>query len=425
MYRFFWSILILSAAAVCSASEWPQWRGPFVCGVSDETSLPDALNDQTLLWKTPLPGEGASTPVISNGRIFLTSTQPGSDETLAMCFDASDGRELWRKAVATKGKKAPRNNFASCSAVAYSGGAVFFFGEGTLVRLDDKGKQLWSRNLADDYESLSPVKFGYSSSPLLYDDRLYIPVLRQHDQDGPEAQKSFLLCVNAADGKTVFKHTRITSATGEAQDGYITPLLVTSKGKPQIVISGADYLTAHDPNSGAELWRYHYDLNYRYGRLISSPAVAGNILVFETPEGKKTVALDIAKLTDGQPGLLWKYEEKGPDVPSPVIYQGYTYIIDDSGKKLICIKTADGTVQWTGDLDRSDVYYASITAADGKLYVVNRKGTVSVVAADPKEFRILSRQAFDESPTDSTIAVADGRIYLRTAEHLYCFGAKK
>jgi len=410
--------------SLCAGSDWPQWRGPRQNGASDETSLPASLDGQSLLWKAPLPGPAASTPVIADGRVYLSSTKRDSAQMLAMCFDASSGKEQWSKTIAGKGQTARRNNFGSCSPVAYKGGAVFLFGDGTLARLDAEGKMVWSRNLVDDYGPLA-IKFGFSSSPLLYDGKLYIPVLRQPKTDTGEALASYLLCADAGDGKTIFKYDRSTDAVGEAHDAYTTALAAAVKGQTQIIVYGGDYLTAHHPDTGEELWRYCYAPEHiNLARLVSSPTLDGTTLVCVSPRGKKTFAVDIEKLTDRQSPMMWSYEDNGPDVPSPVLYRGCVYIIDERGKILKCLNASDGTQLWTGSLDKSDVYYASITAADGKLYAVNRKGAVTVVAADPNEFRVLSSSLFEEAPVDSTIAVADGKVYLRTAESLYCFGKK-
>jgi outer membrane protein assembly factor BamB len=98
--------------------------------------------------------------------------------------------------------------------------------------------------------------------------------------------------------------------------------------------------------------------------------------------------------------------------------------IAERKKTLTCLDAKTGREQWAGQLDKGDIYHASITAADGKLYIVNRKATVSVVAADPAEFRVISTHAFDEKPADSSIAIANGKLYLRTAENLHCFSKK-
>jgi outer membrane protein assembly factor BamB len=425
MNHLVYSVFCLASISLCMAADWPQWRGPSLNGVSDETALPDALNTESLLWKAPLPGPSAATPVIADGCIYLTAGRKNDPNVTALCLSAIDGTQKWGVTLFTKGPNPGQNDVVSCSPVAYDGGAVFLFGEGTLLRLDAQGRRRWKLNLVEQYGPLTH-KFGFSSSPLLYDQKLYIPVLRQLPEGRSEPLMSYLLCVDAESGRVLFRHDRPTDAVEEGRDAYTTPLTANVSGQTQIIVYGGDYLTAHAPDDGRELWRYGYGPEHNsIARLISSPAISGNIVVCVAPRGAKTFAVDIEKITDGAPALLWTQTIKGPDVPSPVCYRGCAYIIDEYRKSLTCLSLSDGALCWTGQLDKSDLYYASITAADGKLYMVNRKGAVTVAAADPREFRILSTSFFKESPVDSTLAIAGGKVYLRTAENLYCFGKKE
>jgi outer membrane protein assembly factor BamB len=132
----------------------------------------------------------------------------------------------------------------------------------------------------------------------------------------------------------------------------------------------------------------------------------------------------LANNTPAETPLKWTYEKSAPDVPSPVLVDGYLYTVAEKKKILTCLDAKTGREQWVGKLDKGDIYQASITAADGKLYMVNRKATVNVVAADPKAFHLLSTHAFDEKETDSSIAIASGKLYLRTGKTLYCFAQK-
>ena len=424
MCRFRTVVLFFVVLATCLASDWPNWRGPYFTGAGDENGLPAALDDAALLWKQSMPGPAASTPIMADGRLFVTSTHQEANGDVALCFDAADGTPRWSKVIVTEGRQPRRNNFTSCSPVAYEGGAVFLFGDGALVRLDADGERVWSRDLVEDFGPLT-FQYGFSSSPLLYEGKLYISVLRGYKENDPESLKSYLLCVRAEDGETVFKHTRVTDAVREGQQAYSTPVVMNINGAAQIIVYGADYLTGHAPDTGKELWRYCSDPQHRpNGRVVTSPTFDGNILMCMTTRGPKTLALDIEKLTAGEPGLVWEYDQQGADVASPVYYKGCVYLLDDRGKILKCVNAADGTEYWSGELDKSDVYYASITAADDKLFLVNRKGALTVVAADSKEFRILSTRTIGEASVDSTIAVAEGKVYLRTAENLYCFGSK-
>ena len=158
--------------------------------------------------------------------------------------------------------------------------------------------------------------------------------------------------------------------------------------------------------------------------MASTPLIDGNMLYSSYPLGKDLFAQNLEKLVRGEDDKVWIYDELVNDVSTPVIWDGSLYVLQEKKKNLACLDPATGSVKWVGELEKGDTFYASPTAADGKLYIVNRKGFVTVVAADSAEFKVLSTRDFDAKPTDSTITVANGRVFLRTAGHLYCFEKK-
>jgi len=429
MRMHIWALILVGSAAL--AAEWSQWRGPYFNGSTDAKNLPAVLDpNQTLLWKTPMPGKSSATPVIAAGKVYLASTENSSDRLLAMCLDAAPGRVLWQYTAARADKTLPSGNtMASCSPCAQADGAVFLFGEGTLVKLDTSGKEIWKRNLVADYGPLT-LDFGFSSSPLLLEERLYIPVLRRVKSsraDSAAELDSYLLCVNAADGKTIFRQTRPTDAREESTNAYTTPLPVSIAGKMHVVVYGADCVTGHDPQTGKELWRYTYitDKKRTIDRQIPTPVAADGILVCSWPRGDRTFALDLDKLAANEPSQVWRMDQPGSDITCAAVYQGNVYQIAERNKTLTCLNPRSGQVHWTAQLDRADMYYASIAAGDGKLYLVNRQGVVTIAAADPAAFRVLSTHNLGEQPVDSSIIIADNKVFLRTAKNLYCYGTTK
>jgi outer membrane protein assembly factor BamB len=405
-------------------TNWSQWRGPNFNGTSNETGLPAVLDPNNLLWKMPLPGFSAATPVVFDGRMYLPSTEKDSKRLLALCMDAATGKVLWKRAVSEANQRFGQGNtMASSSACADGNGAAFLFADGTLIKFSPAGEPLWRRNITELYGPLT-LDFGFSSSPLLHDGKLYISVLRRSKERRSESTaqlESYLLCVDHADGETVFKYDRPTDALEESTNAYTTPIPATFEGKTQIVVYGGDYLTGHDPDDGHELWRYRYsDPRGNIDRLIPSPVADEERVYCTYPRGLKTFAVR----PGDEPEQAWVYDEPGPDISSPTLYQGYLYQVNEKQKTLTCLEAVTGAVQWIGQLDRGDMYYASITAADGKLYLVNRRGTVTVADANPKEFKILSTLEVGEKPVDASIVVSGGRIYLRTAENLYCWGKR-
>lgn len=168
---FLLSIMVLLLAGLCSAGDWPHWRGPFLNGSSDQKNLPAAWSKtENILWVASLPGHSSATPVIAGGKVFVSSTDRDSDDLWALCLDARSGKELWRRRLGTSGREVPRNNPATPSPVTDGEFVYFMYGSGDLAGLDYEGNVLWSRNIEAEYGNIS-IKYGYSSSPLLYDNK--------------------------------------------------------------------------------------------------------------------------------------------------------------------------------------------------------------------------------------------------------------
>ncbi len=422
------ALMILTGVSFSFAADWPQFRGPHLSGTSDETGLPDRLVPSTVLWQTPLSGTGESTPVIVGDRVYLTGSEKETKALFAMCVNADNGSIRWKRNVSSYAKPKRGTAVASNSPAADASGVVFLFSNGYLVKFNPDGNQLWAHDLAKLYGPMAHL-WNYSNSPVLHGGTLYVVVMRMNklptDSDYTGSMASYLLGVDSADGKVLFKVERSTDAVHETNDAYTTPIIAMVNGSPQIVLYGADYITGHDPDTGTELWRHHYSKEKRrMDRIIPTPVVEGDLLYCPYPRGDFFFVCSLLKLAAGQSPVLWSYDTIAPDVPSPVVVDGCLYFIAEKKKTLTCLDAATGSEHWIGKLDGGDIYHASITSADGKLYMVNRKGTVSVVAADPKAFRVLSTHAFDEKDTDSSIAIANGKLYLRTGKTLYCFSKK-
>lgn len=418
------SVLLVSAiSTAASGRAWPNWRGPNLNGSSEATDLPEKLEPDKAAWSVAMPGPAGSTPAIYAGRVYATSTERGSEALIALCLDAADGSVVWKKTLTTSPPQRGRNTPASPSPIVDEQRVYFLFGNGAFVCLKHDGTDVWRRNLVDEYGPFSFL-FGYGSSPLLFEGTLYVPVIRRETvysrPRNEEPLASYLLAVEAATGKTVFYQERPSDAVDETTNSYITPVVARIEGMPQIVLFGADYLTTHDTKTGKELMRYHYDTSKNdRARNIPTPIADGKMLYVTLPRGTAAAAYDVS---DAAAPQRWRSEARGPDASSPALYKGHFYMVDDRTKELVCLDVKDGSVRWKGDIDKMAMYFSALTAADDKLYTINEAGTLSVVAADPEGFRLISTTAFGQSPVYSSIAVADGRVFVRTAENLYCFG---
>lgn len=421
-------IVSLILAGQVLAGDWPHWRGPFLNGTSDEKGLPETWSTtQNVAWSAPLPGHSSATPVIAGGKVFVSSTEEDSDNLFALCFDVKSGKELWRRRLGRSSRQVPRNNMATSSPVTDGNRVYFMYGSGELAGLDHEGKSLWSRNLDSEYGNIS-MKYGYSSSPLLYDNKLYI-LMQRRDRTyrSPDSSNldAFMLAVDADTGKNIWKQPRETDAMDESQDSYSSPLLYTNNGRDEIVVIGADYVTANDPATGNELWRYGYAVEKKsQWRNISSLGLGQGLLYGIRPKGGS----GLFALKSGGRGNLgdsfvaWQFNGPTPDVCTPLCYKGNVYVLDGkSGGILTCLDAKTGRQKWQGTLGkRTPAWRASVTAADDKLYCINEGAEAVVLAAGGDEFKVLSRIDMDDKPVQASIAIAEGRLFIRTANLLYC-----
>ncbi len=421
-------ILSLALASPVVAGDWPHWRGPYFNGTSDETDLPATWSEtENISWRAPLPGHSSATPVIAAGRVFVSSTEKDSDNLFALCFDAGSGEELWRRRLARSDRQVPRNNMATSSPVTDGRRVYFMYGSGELVGLDAEGRTLWTRNLDSEYGNIS-LKYGYSSSPLLYDDKLYILVQRRNrSYRAPDSSNldAFILAVDANTGKNIWKEPRVSDAQDESLDSYSSPLLQKNNGRDEILVIGADYVTATDPATGREFWRYGYarEKSTKW-RNISSVGFGGNLIYGARPRG----GTGLFALKGGGNGNLgddhvaWEFTGPTPDVCIPLCYEGNLYVLDGKGgSTLTCLDAQTGRQKWQGKLgSRTPAWRASLTAGDDKLYCISEAAEAVVLATGGDEFKVLSRIAMEDGPVQASIAIADGRLFIRTANMLHC-----
>ena len=323
----------------------------------------------------------------------------------------------------------PQNNLASCSPVTDGKSVFFLFGTGDLAGYDLNGKELWLRHLEEEYGNIS-VKFGYSSSPLLYEGKLFVISMRRpqayRDPNG-DGLDSFLLAIDPKTGKNIYKHVRPTDAIDEALDSYSSPLPFELDGSKQVVILAADYVTGHEAATGKEMWRYEYaPEKNRLWRNISSVVCGDGVVYGVRSRGSGLFALKPTNTgTLDESHVLWTYDGPTPDSSTPLIYRGYIYVVDDVKKKVLsCLDIKTGMQKWQKRLPGKNAYYASFTASDGVIYGMDESGDVIILEANGAEYRMLANVDLDAKPSRSSISITDGRIYIRTAKKLYCIGKK-
>ena len=411
-----------------SAEDWPQWRGPAFNGSTTESGLPTAWSKtENVAWVTPLPGLSGATPIVFGDRVFVTSVDAQYNDLLAICLDRTDGKVLWKKKTG-KDRSVARNNMASPSPVTDGKSVFFYYGTGGLIAFDYEGKKLWEREIEKDHGPFS-IMFGYSSSPLLFRGKLYIPVIQNksanaYRQTGwKQPLDSYLLAIDPQTGKDLWKQVRRTDAVGEAQEAYTTPIPYEGPGRRSILLTGADYFTVHDPDTGVETWRWGAwnPRKINHWRIVPSVVTAPGIALIGAPKHNTFFALRLDDPEAKDP-VAWTLPRPTPDASTPLYYGGRFYILDDDARVMICVDAKTGEKKWQGSLGGDQVFRASPTGADGKIYCVNEGGRVVVLAAGD-EFKILGEVTMGEGFVRSSIVAAYGKLFIRTARNLYCIGA--
>ena len=403
-------------AAPAFADNWPQWRGPTANGLSTEKNLPVRWSrTEGVTWKLDLPGLSGSTPIVWGDIIFLNVADSGS--LFLWAVDRDKGAVLWKKHLGDGDHKQRKQNMSTPSPVTDGKSVWVMTGTGILKAFDFKGAELWARDIPKDYGAFG-LQWGYGSSPLLHDDSLYVQVLHGMKTDDP----SYLLRIDKATGKTLFKTERPTTAQRESPDAYTTPALLRYGQTTEIVLTGGDAVTGHDPATGKELWRANglNPTNNGAYRIVASPVVHGDLILAPT-RVRPMLALKPGGRGDVLSShVLWSFDD-GPDVPTPVTDGTYAYVVNDRGI-VWCLDAKTGKVVYGEQRLAPGTYSGSFVLADDKLYVTNEDGLTSVVKAGPN-FEILAQNALEDY-TLASPAISDGQVFIRTTGGLWAFGKR-
>jgi outer membrane protein assembly factor BamB len=471
------SLTVSLASNALLARNWPQWRGPASDGVSTEPGLPvkwgaecratapagvQVLNQalppgnteslrlastqgrrgygqegrpltplactdfQTtnVAWTLRLPAYSGSTPIIWGDTIFLnvaTAANTGALELWAV--DRRTRSIAWKRPLADTNHMERKQNMSSPSPVTDGRHVWVMTGVGVLKAFDFKGNEIWTRNIQVDYGKFG-LNWGYASSPLLKGDALYVQVLHGMKTDDP----SYVLKIDAKTGKTLWRVERLTDAPHESPDSYTTPAWVEANGRAELIITGGDVVSGHDPASGREYWRadvLNPEKNRNY-RIVASPTVVGGLIIAPT-RNNPLVAIRPGGSGDvSRSHVVWTFAQ-GPDVPTPVSDGTLLYIVRDNGV-VFALDVKTGSTVYGPERLPSGTYSASPILSDGKIYVTTEEeGVTTVFRAGPK-FEILASNSLlgDCSPYClSTVAISEGQLFLRTASFLWAIGERR
>jgi len=443
----FYKLLFLNVSLLCSfsfAQEWNNWRGPNYNGSSNtKESLPTKFDSTTnIKWKYDLPGPSAGTPIVNDQFVFVSSIKindekSGKGDLLALCLNRDSGRLIWKNYAGSGYRPGnndgfdyqldSRSNYASPSPVTDGFRVIYFFGNGDLVSYSMNGSEEWRRNIQEDYGDFC-FQWTFSSSPTLHNGKLFLPVLQRDEQThgrGKDGAKSFLLCMNSLNGKTIWKHNRPSKAKKESLESFGT---IIPNGN-ELLVAGGDVLTGHDFSTGKELWRWGtWNPNHKeqWWRLVPSPVVGGGVVLVCAPKRAPVFAVKLGLKGNhsGSSGMVWDTRNNPTltsDVPTPLFYQGKFFILSDLKKNLSRVTPQTGKIEWSLELPGKYKWRSSPTAGDGKIYTMNHNGDVLVISATNGEILHLAEMggSYDDN-TRSSIAIAGSELFIRTNEILYC-----
>ncbi len=408
--RTFLSLLLLSLLSPASiVADWPQFRGPDGQGHSDAKGIPvEWSEEKNVKWKMPVPGQGFSSPVISGGQIWMTSSEMEGKSLHAICLDLATGNLLHNIEVITTDDAGPRhrlNGYASPTPVLDEKYVYVHFGPRGTVCLNRNGKIIW-KNTGFKYNVIQ----GGASSPILHGDLLLLTC------DGIDFQ--FIVALEKETGKVRWKQPRahLEAAAKKrsiAKMSYSTPLIQSINGKNQLVCSGADHVAAYDLGTGRELWWMPYD-----GFSIVGRPSYGNSLFYVVGSIRQDhFCVYAVRPGDGQlkpDEIVWKYSKSVPHVPSPLLVGREIYFVHDGGVAT-CLDALTGQPLWQERLGGN--HDASPIEIRNRLYFLNREGKANVLTAGRK-FEVLATNQL-EGTFKASPAVANGALFLRNESHLY------
>jgi len=471
MLRMLLVLLLLGCLAFeAQAEQWSQFRGPNATGVSLESkALPVEFSfEEHVLWSAKL-GEGIACPVVSHGKVVSTAmTEDG--KFVVFCFEASTGNELWQKefdAGALPAIMSPNTPASSTPAMDGERAYVYFSTLGMMALNLSDGSVAWKREVPQPHYLMG---WGAAHSPIVYRDML---IFNQDDDLNP-----FLLALDKKSGDVRWKTPR-----PEMLAGYSVPVICRAGEQEDIVIAGSGKLVGYDPNTGEQRWNCNTLLRTMMttpavvgdaiyvsvqsygdtdrvlklallqwkdtnqdGRLEKAEVGEAFWEKFEKGDQDKDGFLvddeiDVAfqnsanmvgggntiqAIRGGGQGdvtdthLIWNLDNKAPsNIVSPLVVDGRLFIVKKGGISA-CFDTEKGETIWLKKrIKNFGNYYASPVAGDGKIYVMGENGFLVVLEQGPKP-KVLAKNDMGE-PCTATPAIADGRIFVRTLNNLYCF----
>ena len=404
-------IVLMLISPVLMAENWPCFRGPSRQGISLEKNVPIHWDvTRNVAWKIPIPGQGHSSPIVYDKRVYVTTAVDEGASLHLLCIDTETGKVYWDKEVTRQktAQKEKRNSYATPTPVTDGERIYVLATDGTLLALSMDGQERWRHQELEYYS-----QHGLAVSPILQDGLLIVPF--DGSSDGPDKKlgwqkpwdKGLVLAVEARTGQVKWRGKR-----GLSRIAHVVPQTVTVEGKIQVVSGAGDVLQGFDLQTGDLLWTVRSDAEG-----VVPSIVAGDGMIFATTGFGTSEILAVRTGGKGEcrdSHLVWKQDKDVPRVPSMLYVKPHLYALTEGGV-MTCFKANNGDVVWRERLPGR--YGASPIWADGHIYCLSEKGKTTVIKDGPT-FQVLAEN--DLTGTyKASIAMSNGRLFIRSEDALY------
>ncbi len=409
------AFLLFTLSLNLLAEDWPSWRGPSHQGSRAGESYPTKWSADSVLWKVPLPGKGASCPVVWKDRILVTTPEAGVDTVIA--FDRA-GKQIWKRTLGAEraAKHKTLGTSSNASPVTDGKGVYVYFKSGNFAALEMDGTVRWQRNLTKEFGP-QELYWDQGSSPVIVGELVILPRLHAGD--------SWVAGFDKATGKIRWKTQRNYEVPAENDNGYTTPIPFRHGDRDALLVWCSDHVTTYAADDGTLLWSCG-GFNPKGNKLwppIATPVISGDIAVIPVGRDDRKQGQVHAVKLGGKGDVtkshrLWERDDFGVFVASPIAYEGRVYLLRNKGG-VVCLDPATGKPFWEADLPRAaDAYYASPVIAGGILYAAREDGMV-FAARVGERFELLGENAMEEQILASPIPF-DGHLLIRSESHLFC-----
>jgi outer membrane protein assembly factor BamB len=421
-----WTIALLAIWGMNAGSraeqppDWPAWRGPRADGSVEDGRYPVAFDAEKCRWKTELPGRGVSTPIVRDGRIYLTAPVEGKDAVL--CFDPS-GREAWRTAFGAEDPGKHRNGSGCNASPVADDDAVFvYFKSGVLAAVSLQGEVRWQTNLVERFGKAN-LYWDHGNSPVLT--KRHVVMVRIHEGE------SWVAAFDKQTGELAWKVPRNYETPVEGDQGYATPLVVQHAGQEAVLVWGAEHLTLHDAASGEVLW-WCGNFNEEQRQLwpsIATPVVADEMVVVAHGRNDhglpRLFGIRLAGSGDvTAANRAWMRNDVGTFVPSPLASRGRVMLVGDQGE-VECLDPQTGATIWKDRLPKHRAkFYSSPLLAGNRLYAAREDGVVFVAEVGDDGLRLAAENDMGE-PVIACPVPLGGDLLIRGERHLFCVAAEQ